>query len=374
MIPYGRQSIDEDDIRAVAEVLRSDWLTTGPAVDAFEAAVAAFAGAAHGVALSSGTAALHAMMHVAGIGPGDEVVVPAMTFAATANAVCYLGGTPVFADVDPRTLLLDPADVERKLTPRTKAVVAVDYAGQPCDYEALAALCRQRGVALFADACHALGATQDGRPLGALPPAMTALSFHPVKHIATGEGGMVLTSDEQTARLLRRFRNHGIDTDARQREATGAWHYNMVELGFNYRISDIQCALGLSQLRRLPDFLARRRAIARFYAQALRGIPVAEPLAQRPGAEHAWHLYVVRLAEGIDRRAVFTALREQGIGVNVHYIPVHLHPYYRERFGHGPGLCPEAEAAYESILTLPMHQGLTDEQAARVMEALAHAL
>ncbi|MEA5090914.1 UDP-4-amino-4,6-dideoxy-N-acetyl-beta-L-altrosamine transaminase [Solidesulfovibrio sp.] len=373
MIPYARQSIDEDDIRAVADVLRSDWLTTGPVVPAFEEAVARFAGAAHGVAVSSGTAALHAMCHVLGVGPGDEVLVPAITFAATANAVLYCGAAPVFVDVDPDTLLMDPADLARKATPRAKAAIAVDYAGQPCDYDALAAVCRPRGITLLADACHALGGADKGRPVGTLA-AMTALSFHPVKHIATGEGGMALTGDAETAKRLTRFRSHGIDADARERERLGSWHYAMVELGCNYRLSDINCALGLSQLAKLPAFLARRREIAAFYDAAFAAVPGVAPLAVRPGVSHAYHLYVVRLAADVDRGAVFNALRAAGVGTNVHYIPVHLHPYYRERLGTGPGLCPAAEAAYERILSLPMFPGLTDAQAAQVVDALAEAV
>jgi perosamine synthetase len=370
MIPYARQSVDEDDIRAVAEVLRSDWLTTGPVVPAFEEAVARFAGVAHGVAVSSGTAALHAMCHMLGLLPGDEVLVPAITFAATANAVLYAGGTPVFVDVDPDTLLMDPADLARKITPHARAVIAVDYAGQPCDYDALAAVCRERGLTLLSDACHSLGAADKGRPVGTLA-AMTALSFHPVKHIATGEGGMVLTGDAETAKRLRRFRSHGIDADARERERLGSWHYAMVELGYNYRVSDINCALGLSQLGKLPAFLARRREIAAFYDAAFAAAPDVSPLAVRPGVAHAYHLYVVRLAEDVDRGAVFTALRAAGVGTNVHYIPVHLHPFYRERLGTGPGLCPVAEAVYEHILSLPMFPALTDEACAVVVQALA---
>ena len=372
MIPYARQSVDEDDIRAVAEVLRSDWLTTGPVVPAFEEAVARFAGAAHGVAVSSGTAALHAMCHVLGIGPGDEVLVPAITFAATANAVLYAGGTPVFVDVDPDTLLMDPADLARKITPHARAVIAVDYAGQPCDYDALAAVCRERGLTLLSDACHSLGAADKGRPVGTLA-AMTALSFHPVKHIATGEGGMALTDDAETAKRLRRFRSHGIDADARERERLGSWHYAMVELGYNYRISDINCALGLSQLAKLPAFLARRRQIAAIYDAAFADAPDVAPLAVRAGVAHAYHLYVVRLAADVDRGAVFTALRAAGVGTNVHYIPVHLHPYYREHLGTGPGLCPAAEAAYARILSLPMFPALTDAQAGQAAAALAEA-
>jgi perosamine synthetase len=369
MLPYGRQWVDADDIEAVAAVLRSDWLTTGPAVDAFEAAVAAFAGAAHGVAVSSGTAALHAAMYALGIGPGDEVIVPPMTFAATANAVVYLGGTPVFADVDSATLLLDPAQAEKKITARTRAIVAVDYAGQPCDYDALQRVCERHGLALVADSCHALGARYRGRPVGSLA-ALTAFSFHPVKHITTGEGGMIVTDDAELAGRMRRFRNHGIATDHRQRAERGSWFYEMADLGYNYRLSDIQCALGLSQLARLPAWLERRREIAARYDAAFAGHPSIQPLAVCPDIRHAYHLYVVRV-DGNRRQEIFQQLREREIGANVHYIPVHLHPYYRRRFGTAPGLCPVAEAAYERILSLPIFPRMSDADVERVIGAMA---
>ncbi len=366
MIPYGRQLLDEDDIAAVAQVLRSDWLTTGPLVAEFEAAVAEVAGAAHGVAVSNGTAALHAAVFALGIGPGDEVVVPPMTFAATANAVVYQGARPVFADVDPGTLLLDPESAAACITPRTRAIIGVDYAGQPCHWDALRVLAGKHGLALVADACHALGAADQGRPVGALAD-ITVFSFHPVKHVTTGEGGMAVTGDPRLAARMRLFRSHGIESDFRQREQKGSWFYEMTELGYNYRLTDIQCALGVSQMRKLPRFLARRREVAAVYDAAFAARPVVAPLARRTGAEHAYHLYVVQMP---DRDAAFVRLREAGVGVNVHYVPVHLHPYYRRTFGTGPGLCPVAEAAYERILSLPLHQGLSDADAARVVEAV----
>jgi len=370
MLPYSRQWVDEDDIEAVASALRSDWLTTGPAVDAFEQALAALVGARRGVAVSSGTAALHAAMYALDIGPGDEIVVPPMTFAASANAAVYLGASPVFADVEPDTLLLDPREAEKKITPRTKAIVAVDYAGQPCDYAALRDIAARRHVALLSDACHALGASYHGRPVGALAD-LTAFSFHPVKHITTGEGGMVLTDDDRLAERMRMFRNHGITTDHRQRAERGAWFYEMADLGFNYRISDFQCALGISQLRKLSLWVERRREIAARYDAAFAGHGSIRPLAVRPGVFHAYHLYVVRLATQRDK--VFRALRERGIGANVHYIPVHLHPFYRRRFGAAPGLCPVAEAAYEQILSLPVFPRMSDADADRVIAELLQA-
>lgn len=367
-LPYGRQLIADDDIEAVLTTLTSDWLTTGPRVGTFEGAMTAYVGAAHGVAVSSGTAALHAAMAAIGIGPGDEVIVPAMTFAATANAVVYQGGTPVFADVEADTLLIDPVSVAERITERTKAVVAVDYAGQPCDYRALRTITDRHDLRLVADACHSLGAEEDGRKVGTLGDC-TVFSFHPVKHITTGEGGMVVTDNERYAETMRRFRNHGIATDHRQREALGTWQYAMVELGYNYRITDFQCALGSSQLAKLPAFLERRRQLARLYDQAFASSDAIRPLAVRPRVMHAWHLYVVRLRGA--REAMFQGLRKRGIGVNVHYLPVHLHPFYQERFGYRQGLCPVAESAYETILSLPLWPGMDDEQLAWVVREVS---
>lgn len=367
-LPYGRQSIDDDDVRAVVAALHSDWLTTGPAVAEFERAFAAATGGAEAVAVSSGTAALHAAMHALGIGPGDEVIVPAMTFAASANCVVYEGGTPVFADVERDTLLLDVTKI--RVGPRTKAIVAVDYAGQPCDYDALRAF----GLPIVADACHALGGSSNGTPVGALAP-LNAFSLHPVKHVTTGEGGVVTTDDAELARRMRVFRNHGITRDHRERE--GSWFYEMVELGFNYRLTDFQCALGTSQLRKLRDSVTRRRAIAERYDRFFASAPAMTPLRVRPGALHAYHLYPVLLdleKLSVDRAAVFRALRAEGIGCNVHYIPVHLHPFYRERFGTGPGLCPVAESAYERLITLPMFPAMSDGDAGDVLEACAKIL
>ncbi|HLN59353.1 MAG TPA: aminotransferase class I/II-fold pyridoxal phosphate-dependent enzyme, partial [Thermoanaerobaculia bacterium] len=296
-LPYGRQDVHEDDIAAVVEVLRSDWLTTGPAVPAFEKAVAETVGAAEAVAVSSGTAALHAAYAALGLGPGDEVIVPAITFAATSNAALYLGATPVFADVDAKTLLLDPADTERKITPRTRAIVAVDYAGQPCDYDALRALARSHGLLLVADACHSLGAAFRGRPVGALAD-LTAFSFHPVKTITTGEGGMVTTDDPDRARWMRAFRNHGITTDHRERAESGTVSYDMVLLGYNYRLTDFQAALGMAQLRRLSSVLEQRRRLADIYYRGLSDLAYVRPLLTAADRTHAHHILVVRLETG----------------------------------------------------------------------------
>lgn len=376
MIPYGRQTIEEDDIRAVIEVLRSEWLTTGPKIAEFEEVFTDFVGAKHAVAVNSGTAALHAAMFALGIGPGDEVIVPPMTFAATANCVVYQGGRPVFADVNPDTLLLEPQEVEARITPRTKAVITVDYAGQPCDYDALKEITNRHSLSLVADACHSLGARYKDRQIGSLA-LLNAFSFHPVKHITTGEGGMITTDDLILAERMRLFRNHGITTDHHQRDAQASWFYEMVDLGYNYRITDFQCALGISQLIKLPKWIERRREIARRYDEAFRNIPRVKPLSLRKEASHAYHLYVVRLeldGTGLNRSAVFGKLREAGIGVNVHYIPVHLHPFYRNRFDTHPGLCPIAEAAYEQIISLPIYPALSDEDQNYVITRVKKAL
>ena len=369
MIPYGRQTIDEDDIKAVNDVLRSDWLTTGPKVVEFEQAVADYVNTKYAVAVSNGTAALHAVMYAIGIGPSDEVIVSPMTFASTANCIVFQGGTPVFADVDPDTLLLDPAKVKGKITEKTKAIIGVDYAGQPCDWDSLREIADKHGLRLVADGCHALGAEYKGRKIGVLAD-MTVFSFHPVKHITTGEGGMITAADPELAGRMRLFRTHGITTDARQREEQGSWFYEMVDLGYNYRITDFQSAFGISQLQKLPKFMERRREIAARYDEAFVDFFGITPLVVRKDSLHAYHLYVVRVdgdTLGIDRATLFTKLREKGIRVNVHYIPVHLHPFYKEKFYTGPGLCPIAESAYEQIISLPMFPGMTDEDVERVV-------
>ena len=372
-IPYGRQSVDKDDIDAVVRVLRSDWLTTGPKVAEFEKAVAGFCGARHAVAVSSGTAALHAAMHAVGVGPGDEVIVPAMTFAATANCVVYQGGRPVFVDVDPETLLINAENIKAKITPATKAIIAVDYAGQPCDYGALREIAQKNKLFLVADACHSLGGKYKGEQVGSLAD-LTVFSFHPVKHITTGEGGMVVTDSSKFAEKISRFRNHGIATDHRQRELAGTWHYEMSELGYNYRLSDIHCALGESQLAKLPQWLEIRRTLAGRYNKLFTGLKNVSPLKVSRDVSHAYHLYVVKLADHVDRRQIFQKLRDRGIGVNVHYLPVHLHPFYQEKFGYGLGLCPAAEAAYEKILSLPLHQGMSFGDVDRVVKELSELL
>jgi perosamine synthetase len=373
LLPYGRQSISEEDIQAVADVLRSDWLTTGPKVAEFEEALAAWVGAKYAVAFSSGTAALHGAAFAAGLKPGDEAITTPLTFAATANCVLYQGARPVFADVSADTLNLDPDRLAESITPNTRAVLPVDYAGHPADLDPILALAERHGLTVIEDACHALGAEYSGRRTGSIA-HMSVFSFHPVKHLATGEGGMVTTDRADLAESLRRFRNHGISSEARQRHAAGQWHYEMVLLGFNYRLTDVACALGLSQLKKLEANLARRREIAACYSAAFRNIPGVLVPGVRPNVNPAWHLYpiCVNPAElSTDRAHVFRALRAENIGVNVHYIPVHLHPYYRDRFGYHGGEYPLAEAAYEQLISLPMFHGMSDQDVEDVIAAVS---
>jgi perosamine synthetase len=373
LLPYGLQSLDEADIDAVVEVLKSDWLTTGPKIGEFEERFAAWVGARHAVSFSSGTAALHGAAFATGLGPGDEAITTPMTFCATANCILYQGATPVFADVSPDTLNLDPQKVSQRLSSKTKAIIAVDYAGHPAALDELGALAKkqkQRAV-LIEDASHALGAEYRGKRVGGIAD-MTVFSFHPVKHLTTGEGGMVTTNDARLAETLQRFRNHGISSEARARQEAGQWFYEMVLLGFNYRLTDIACALGLSQLEKLPANLARRREIAAQYGEAFRDLPGIVIPNVRAGVNPAWHLYPIRLnleMLTVGRAEVFRALRAENIGVNVHYVPVHQHPYYRERFPSQESY-PVAEDAYERLISLPMFHSMTAQDVEDVIHAV----
>ncbi len=369
-LPYAHQQVDDADVAAVVAALRSDWLTTGPRVRAFEAELEAATGARLRSTFSSGTAALHGAMAAAGLGPGDDLVTTPLTFVATANAALYVGAEPRFADVDPTSLLIDPERVAAAVTERTRAIAAVDYAGQPADYDRLRAIAGAAPggpLTVIADAAHSLGATYRGRSVGTLAD-LTVLSLHPAKIITTGEGGAVLTDRDDLADRLRRFRNHGIATELAARTD---WTYEMVELGYNYRLTDLGAALGMSQLERLETFLARRRALARRYLDRLDGQHYLDLPGIAPDVDPAWHFMFVQLRLdrlGADRAAVYRALRAEGIGVNVHYIPVHEHPFYRHRF---PGLSfPVAEAAYARLLTLPLHAGMTEADVDDVVTAL----
>src|SRR5258706_741981 len=348
LLPYGRQTVNESDIAGVVETLRSDSLTTGPKVEEFEEVFAAAVGAKLAVSLNRGSSALHAAVFAAGLGPGDEAVTTPMTFCATANCVLYQRARPVFADVSGDTLNLDPVEAEGKVSGRTKVILPVDYSGHAADLDPLIAMAERHGLTVIEDASHALGGEYRGRRGGSVA-HMTTFSLHPVKHVTTGEGGMVTMERADLAETLRRFRNHGISSEARQRQNVGQWQYEMVLLGMNYRLPDINCALGLSQMKRLDQNLARRREIAAVYGARLAGLPGLILPTVRAEVNPAWHLYAMRMDAAnltVARAEVFRALRAENIGVNVHYIPVHLHPYYRERFGYKGGEFPVAEAAY----------------------------
>lgn len=376
VIPYGLHWLDAEDLSAVARALGAPQITQGPLIDSFERALAERLGAQYGVAFSSGTAALHAACSAAGVGPGDEVVTTPMTFVATANAVLYQGGKPVFADIDPETLNLDPGKLSRGLTQRTKALLPVHFGGLPCDMERIAQTARKAGLVIIEDACHALGAewkTSDGRweKVGSCSHSdMAVFSFHPVKHITTGEGGMVLTNREDLRDRLKAFRHHGI-AKSNTTEDPEPWRSEMRLLGYNARISDFQCALGLSQMEKLDRFLDRRRAIADRYSRALEGSGLLPQCFDGTRIRHAWHFYVVQLQSDRpeqERRELYQALRAAGIGVYVHYLPVHLHSYYQKSFGYRPGSFPAAEAYYQRALTLPLYPKMSDEEVERTLE------
>lgn len=390
IIPYGRQSVNIGDISAVVKTLYARNLTQGPAVPAFENAVAAKVGARHAVAVSSGTAALHLACLALDLGPGDLLWTSPITFVASANCARYCGAEVDFVDIDPQTYNLCPLALERKLQEAEasgrlpKVLVAVHLTGQPCNMAAIGKLAQRYGVRVIEDACHALGARYQDWAVGNCRYSdMTVFSFHPVKLITTGEGGMALTADDRLAERLTRLRSHGITREAtcfvnqemRTAEEPPAWYYEQLELGFNYRLTDLQAALGLSQLQRLDAFVACRRALAQRYDAALAGLPLTRPW-QHPDSLSAWHLYVIRLkrdAIHVSRRAVFDHLRRLGIGVNLHYIPVHTQPYYR-RLGFAPGLFPEAEAYYQEAITLPLFPELTERQQDIVVEELKRVL
>lgn len=383
MIPYGRQNLDQGDIDAVIEVLRSDWLTQGPTLERFEQAVAERCGATHAVAVCNATAGLHLACLAAGLGEGDWLWTSPNSFVASANCARYCGANVDFVDIDPQTWNLDVDALQRKLRQAREAgrlprvVVAVAFSGQSCDMAAIARLAREFGFVVIEDAAHALGARYAGEPVGSGGYAdLTVFSFHPVKIITSGEGGMVLCNRPELAERLRSLRSHGITRDPQRMSepSHGGWYYQQTELGFNYRMCDIQAALGLSQLRRLDAFLDRRRALAERYRRLLANLPLQLPAAQAQ-AESAWHLYVVRLDVSLEarHRSIFEALRAAGIGVNLHYIPIHLQPYYRE-LGFAEGDFPEAERYYRQAITLPLYPDLSDAQQDQVVDALQRVL
>ncbi|WP_412067538.1 UDP-4-amino-4,6-dideoxy-N-acetyl-beta-L-altrosamine transaminase [Rubrivirga sp. IMCC43871] len=372
-LPYGRQDIAPTDVEAVRAVLSSDFLTTGPEVECFEGALSEVSGAALAVAVSSGTAALHAAYAALGVGPGDEVVTSPMTFASTANAALHLGATVRFVDVEPDTATLDPARLDDAVTDRTRAICAVDYAGHPADYDAIRAVADRHGLPVVADAAHSLGASVGTRPVGTLA-ALTAFSFHPVKVVTTGEGGALVTDRADLAAAARRFRSHGIRRADELADAEGPWWYEIDEVGLNYRITDLQCALGRAQLARLGAFVERRRSIAVRYSEAFADLDALRLPVVRAGVRSAWHLYVVRVrGDGTERKRLFLRLRELGLGVQVHYIPVHYHPAY-QRLGHRRGDHPVAEAHYRECLSLPLYPALSDDDVESVVDRVRRAV
>ncbi|WP_313892553.1 UDP-4-amino-4,6-dideoxy-N-acetyl-beta-L-altrosamine transaminase [Psychrobacillus sp.] len=373
-LSYGKQSIDESDIEAVVAVLRSPFLTQGPKLGEFEKSVAAYVGAKYAVAFTNGTAALHGACYAAGISAGDEVITTPITFAATSNAVLYCGGTPVFADIDEHTYNIDPKEIKKKITSKTKAIMPVDFTGQPVDLDEIMKIADEHQLVVIEDGAHSLGAIYKGKKIGSQA-HMTMFSFHPVKPITTGEGGIITTNSEEYYEKLKRFRSHGISKTLHSVEQ-GDWYYEMVELGYNYRMTELQAALGLSQIVKLDGFIERRREIARLYNEKLghlRGIIIPKQLEE---TESGWHLYSIQLdCEKITkpRKAIFEEMRSLNIGVHVHYIPVYWHPYYRE-LGYEKGICPKAEEWYQQAMTLPIFPGMMEEDVESVVSALSEVL
>ena len=372
MIPYSRQSINEDDIAAVVAVLRSDFLTQGPKVAEFEHALARYCGARFAVAVPNGTAALYLAYAAGGIKEGDEVITTANTFVATANMACMLRATPVLSDIRPDTRNIDETKLEGLITKKTKAIVPVHFAGHPCEMDALSRIAKKRQLLIIEDACHAIGAEYKGKKIGALSD-MTVFSFHPVKPITTGEGGAVLTDNKEYYEKMLLLRTHGIAKDPRKTEAVGKWFYEMTELGFNHRITDIQCALGLSQLRRLDAYQEKREALAGRYMSALQNESRVVLPVRLPQVKHSWHLFAIEIRDTPKRRAVFEHLQKNGIGAQVHYIPIHFHPYYQKR-GYGKKQYPNAESYYAGALSLPLYPALLEKEQDFVIEKLREAL
>jgi perosamine synthetase len=373
-LPYGHQVISEQDIAAVVATLKSDWLTQGPAVKDFEKVVADYTGVKYAVAYSSGTAALHGAYFAADIGPGDEIVTSPITFAATSNAAVYLGARPVYADVAPTTGLIEVESVKSLITSQTKAIVGIDFAGQPCNYDELAQLAKEKGLTFIVDAAHSLGASYKGRP-AASQADMSILSFHPVKSITTGEGGMVLTDSKEFYDKLCAFRTHGIEKDpAKLTVNEGPWYHEMQFLGFNYRMCDLQAALGASQMQSIDSFIKRRREIAALYRQKLAGsafYDCAEALANRESSYHLFPIFVKQTPYAETRKEVFAALHAENIGVQVHYIPTYKFPYYKELLGRDlSSTCPGVEEFYSREIGLPIFASMTDQDVEDVIAAL----
>ena len=378
-LPFARPDITEAEVQAVARALRSGWVTTGPETKAFEQEFAAYLGRnggenLHAVAVNSATAGLHLALEAIGIGRGDEVIAPTLTFTATVEVARYLGADARLVDVDPVTLNIDPAAIEAAITPRTKAILPVHYGGLACDMGAIFAIARRHGLQVVEDAAHALPATHRGALVGQLPSAATVFSFYANKTMTTGEGGMVVTRDEALAARMKVMRLHGISRDAFDRfsSRTPAWYYEIVAPGFKYNLTDLAGALGRVQLQRLPGFVLRRRQLAARYLQELRDLPLLLPADAAAGDTHAWHLFVIRLSDDarVTRDEVIQSLSDAGIGTSVHYVPLHRQPYWRDRYGLAPEQFPVAEHAYQSMLSIPLFTAMSDEEQARVIAAL----
>lgn len=371
-IPYGKQYIDEDDIKAVVDVLKSPYLTTGPQVEQFESNLCKLTGAKHAVVVSNGTAALHAACYAAGIGKGDEVIVTPITFAASSNCVLYCGGTPVFADIDPETWNISPKEIEKKITDRTKAVVAVDFTGQAVQLDEIREICQKNKLVLIEDSAHAIGTKYKGQAVGSIAD-MTCFSFHPVKTITCGEGGAILTNDDSYYESLLRFRSHGVVRDpSEMSQHPFSGYYEEIELGYNYRMTDFQAALGNSQLKKLDLFSKRRDEIVKMYNAAFESVPEIIVQKEIPESDTTRHLYIIRLNTKLlncDRNEFYNALNAENVGLQVHYIPVYYHPYY-QKLGYKQGICPNAEALYEEIITIPLFYTMTDVDVESVIAAV----
>lgn len=369
-LPYGRQLIDQLDVQAVIDVLKSDYLTTGPSISKFEEALAEYVGTKYAVSFSSGTAALHGACFAAGINEGDEVITSPMTFAASSNCILYQNGKPIFADIDNKTYNISPREIEKNITSRTKAIIPVDFTGQPAALDAIKDIATKHNLVVIEDAAHALGAKYKGQFVGSISD-MTMFSFHPVKHITSGEGGAITTNNKEYYDKLIQFRSHGITRDI-ERKKLEPWYYEMQFLGYNYRMTDIQAALGHSQLEKLDVFIQRRKKYVEIYNKELKYINEISIPIEMNEVDSSWHLYIIRLdlsKLSSDRREIYEELHKLNIGVNVHYIPVYWHPYYQQ-LGYKKGICPIAEQVYEEFITLPLFPGMTEKDVYDVIDAV----
>lgn len=373
-LPYGQQWIDDEDIEAVITTLRSPYLTTGPNIGQFEESVAAYVGAKYAVSFANGTAALHGACYAAGITEGDEVITTPITFAASANCARYMGADIVFADINKDTYNIDPANIVSKITSRTKAIIPVDFTGQPCEIDVIMDIAREHQLVVIQDGAHSLGAEYKGEKIGSQAD-MTMFSFHPVKPVTTAEGGVIVTNSKEYYERLKLFRSHGI-TRTPYAEEQGEWYYEMVDLGYNYRMTDLQAALGISQMKKLDSFMERRRQLAALYTELLNDMPGVQVPFQLADTNSGWHLYSIQIdqeATSKSRKQIFEAMRAANIGVHVHYIPVYWFPYY-EQLGYKKGLCPIAEQWYAGALTLPLYPKMTDEDVHDVVYSLRKVL